>query len=222
MGADHARIHRGPGRRRASGGDLGCRRGPRQGDRRRDGCEARRERSRWASSTTRRSAPSSSPRPMPRMPDFAIACIKAGKPVLCEKPLAPTAAEGMRVIEAELSGRPPARAARLHAPLRPGLCGDEEPARTPAAMARRWPSTASTATPRRPRISTRRRPSSIPACTRWTSRASCSRRSSPRCMCSRRSARSSSHFDDPMLVGVRDGQGPAGRCRALPQRAIWL
>lgn len=36
-------------------------------------------------------------------PDYAIACIKAGKPVLCEKPLAPTAAEGLRVIEAELS-----------------------------------------------------------------------------------------------------------------------
>ncbi|WP_395688202.1 Gfo/Idh/MocA family protein [Aestuariivirga sp.] len=36
-------------------------------------------------------------------PDYAIACIKAGKPVLCEKPLAPTAAQGMRVIEAELS-----------------------------------------------------------------------------------------------------------------------
>ncbi|WP_421696025.1 Gfo/Idh/MocA family oxidoreductase [Aestuariivirga sp.] len=35
--------------------------------------------------------------------DFAIACIKAGKPVLCEKPLAPTAAEGLRVVEAELS-----------------------------------------------------------------------------------------------------------------------
>lgn len=35
--------------------------------------------------------------------DFAIACIEAGKPVLCEKPLAPTAAEGMRVVEAELS-----------------------------------------------------------------------------------------------------------------------
>lgn len=35
--------------------------------------------------------------------DYAIACIKAGKPVLCEKPLAPTAAEGLRVIEAELS-----------------------------------------------------------------------------------------------------------------------
>lgn len=36
-------------------------------------------------------------------PDFAIACIKAGKPVLCEKPLAPTAAEGQRVIAAELA-----------------------------------------------------------------------------------------------------------------------
>lgn len=36
-------------------------------------------------------------------PDYAIACIRAGKPVLCEKPLAPTASEGLRVIEAELS-----------------------------------------------------------------------------------------------------------------------
>lgn len=35
--------------------------------------------------------------------DFAIACIRAGKPVLCEKPLAPTAAEALRVIEAELA-----------------------------------------------------------------------------------------------------------------------
>ncbi|MFM8746396.1 MAG: Gfo/Idh/MocA family oxidoreductase [Aestuariivirga sp.] len=35
--------------------------------------------------------------------DYAIACIKAAKPVLCEKPLAPTAAEGLRVIEAELT-----------------------------------------------------------------------------------------------------------------------
>lgn len=35
--------------------------------------------------------------------DYTVACIKAGKPVLCEKPLAPTAAEGLRVIEAELS-----------------------------------------------------------------------------------------------------------------------
>jgi myo-inositol 2-dehydrogenase/D-chiro-inositol 1-dehydrogenase len=37
-------------------------------------------------------------------PDFAIACIRAGKPVLCEKPLAPTAVEGLRVIEAEIAG----------------------------------------------------------------------------------------------------------------------
>ena len=35
--------------------------------------------------------------------DFTIACIKAGKPVLCEKPVAPTAAEGLRVVEAEVS-----------------------------------------------------------------------------------------------------------------------
>lgn len=34
---------------------------------------------------------------------YTMACIRAGKPVLCEKPLAPTAAEGLRVIEAELS-----------------------------------------------------------------------------------------------------------------------
>ena len=34
---------------------------------------------------------------------FAIACIRAGKPVLCEKPLAPTAAEALLVIEAELA-----------------------------------------------------------------------------------------------------------------------
>lgn len=35
--------------------------------------------------------------------EYALACIKAGKPVLCEKPLAPIAAEGLKVVEAELS-----------------------------------------------------------------------------------------------------------------------
>jgi myo-inositol 2-dehydrogenase / D-chiro-inositol 1-dehydrogenase len=34
-------------------------------------------------------------------PDQAIACIAAGKPVLCEKPLATTSAEAVRVLEAE-------------------------------------------------------------------------------------------------------------------------
>lgn len=34
-------------------------------------------------------------------PDQAIACIAAGKPVLCEKPLATTSADAVRVLEAE-------------------------------------------------------------------------------------------------------------------------
>src|SRR5262249_8214742 len=33
---------------------------------------------------------------------LTIACIEAGKPVLCEKPLAPTAAECLRVVAAEV------------------------------------------------------------------------------------------------------------------------
>ena len=33
--------------------------------------------------------------------DFVLACLEAGKPVLCEKPLAPTAAESLAVAEAE-------------------------------------------------------------------------------------------------------------------------
>lgn len=34
--------------------------------------------------------------------DLALACIAAGKPVLCEKPLAPTAEAALRVVEAEV------------------------------------------------------------------------------------------------------------------------
>jgi myo-inositol 2-dehydrogenase/D-chiro-inositol 1-dehydrogenase len=36
-------------------------------------------------------------------PDQTIACIAAGKPVLCEKPIATTTAEAVRVLEAEVS-----------------------------------------------------------------------------------------------------------------------
>jgi myo-inositol 2-dehydrogenase / D-chiro-inositol 1-dehydrogenase len=36
--------------------------------------------------------------------DYTLACLIAGKPVLCEKPLAPTAAEALRAIEAEVKG----------------------------------------------------------------------------------------------------------------------
>jgi myo-inositol 2-dehydrogenase/D-chiro-inositol 1-dehydrogenase len=35
--------------------------------------------------------------------EYALACLAAGKPVLCEKPIAATAAEGMKIVEAELS-----------------------------------------------------------------------------------------------------------------------
>jgi len=41
--------------------------------------------------------------PDPTHADLSIACVEAGKPVMCEKPLAPTAKEAYRVIEAETS-----------------------------------------------------------------------------------------------------------------------
>jgi myo-inositol 2-dehydrogenase/D-chiro-inositol 1-dehydrogenase len=37
-------------------------------------------------------------------PDYVLACMAAGKPVLCEKPLAPTSDECLRVVEAEAVG----------------------------------------------------------------------------------------------------------------------
>lgn len=40
--------------------------------------------------------------PDPTHPDLSIACVEAGKPVMCEKPLAPTTKEAYRVVEAEL------------------------------------------------------------------------------------------------------------------------
>jgi myo-inositol 2-dehydrogenase/D-chiro-inositol 1-dehydrogenase len=36
--------------------------------------------------------------------DFVLACLRAGKPVLCEKPLAPTPEDCLKVIEAEMAG----------------------------------------------------------------------------------------------------------------------
>ena len=35
--------------------------------------------------------------------ELALACLEAGKPVLCEKPLAPSAAEALRVVQAEVA-----------------------------------------------------------------------------------------------------------------------
>ncbi|MFF3916925.1 Gfo/Idh/MocA family protein [Streptomyces sp. NPDC001852] len=38
--------------------------------------------------------------------DLAVAAVRAGKPVMCEKPLAPTTPECVRVVREERAGRP--------------------------------------------------------------------------------------------------------------------
>ena len=50
-----------------------------------------------------------------------LACIAAGKPVFCEKPLTPTAEAALRIMEAEQAGGPASRDGRIHAALRPQL-----------------------------------------------------------------------------------------------------
>ena len=82
---------------------------------------------------------------------LVLACLEAGKPVLCEKPLAPTPRRASR------SSRPRSRSGagchgRLHAPLRPRLPADQGRASTPARSARRCSCTARTATRRAARL----------------------------------------------------------------------
>jgi predicted dehydrogenase len=57
--------------------------------------------------------------------ELTLAAIAARKPVLCEKPLAPTPAECLEVIAAEAKLGRTAGADRLYAPLRSVLCRDE-------------------------------------------------------------------------------------------------
>ena len=75
------------------------------------------------------------------------ACIAAGKPVLCEKPLA-TSAAGAALRDRRGRARRPAAPGhgRLHAPSRPGLRRPEGGASTAVRSARRCSSTARTAT----------------------------------------------------------------------------
>ena len=53
--------------------------------------------------------------------EYVLACIAAGKPVMCEKPLAPTVPECERILEAEVAHGKRLVIVGLHAPLRPGL-----------------------------------------------------------------------------------------------------
>ena len=61
--------------------------------------------------------------------------IAAGKPVLCEKPLAPTTPECEQILDAEVAARQAPRDRRLHAPLRPGLPAGQGVARRAAPSA---------------------------------------------------------------------------------------
>ncbi len=53
--------------------------------------------------------------------ELALACLAAGKPVLCEKPLAISAEGSRRVVDAEVAVGQAADSGRLHATLRSGV-----------------------------------------------------------------------------------------------------
>ena len=67
--------------------------------------------------------------------EYMLASIAAGKPVLCEKPLAPTTAECEQILDAEVGARQAPRHRRLHAPLRPRLPAGQGVARDAAPSA---------------------------------------------------------------------------------------
>ena len=56
--------------------------------------------------------------PSPVHTELTIECINARKQVFCEKPLAPSSEECLRVMEAETRGWCPVCPGRVHAPLR--------------------------------------------------------------------------------------------------------
>ena len=57
--------------------------------------------------------------------ELTLACLEAGKPVLCEKPLASTATEALRVVQAGSRVEPQVDPGRLHAQVRSRLSGDQ-------------------------------------------------------------------------------------------------
>ena len=66
----------------------------------------------------------------PTHAEYVLACIAAGKPVMCEKPLAPTVPECEQILAAEVGLREAARDRGLHAPLRPRVpAGQGAPSR---------------------------------------------------------------------------------------------